>query len=168
MQMNQRTPSPNPLLPPCEAEVIRNESLRWAVRLTGGVVGVVEYDGRGVGSETVRVDGWVVVRKGSFGGYCPRFDFTLPSTGGAVPACLEVRVSLWLAITALRLTVGETVVHAEGAFRQADRKAALRTLPIPARTPLPSAGRLPIPARSPDPDRETLPRVTDPLRESDE
>lgn len=69
----------------------------------------VEYFGRGLGWEGVRVDGVLVAGDVSGLWFIPRFDFTL----GAGPAVIEVRVWPWLAIRSFHFEVDGTVVYRE-------------------------------------------------------
>jgi hypothetical protein len=70
----------------------------------------VEYDGRGMGYESVRVDGSEAVRTPSYSWFVPRFEFTV----GSLPARVEVRVWPWLSMRAIRLYVNNRPVYAEG------------------------------------------------------
>lgn len=75
----------------------------------------VEYNGRGIGHETVFVNGEVASRPPSENWFVPRFKFKI----GSADTVLTVRVWPWLAIRSLKLIVeGETVYH-EGAAEQA-------------------------------------------------
>ena len=97
----------NPIV---SARLIRSGWLHRAVEVTlldGSHV--VEYDGRGIGSEQVSVDG-AVIRRASRFWFVPRFEFKLGGWAGGV----EVRVWPWLSLRSLVLRVGGRVVYAEG------------------------------------------------------
>src|SRR2546421_8846012 len=68
---------------------------------------VVEYNGRGMGHESVYVNGRLVARAGVWFWFVPRFEFQL----GPLPAALEVRVWPWLAFRSFTLTVAGRVVY---------------------------------------------------------
>jgi hypothetical protein len=67
----------------------------------------VEYNGRGIGFETVYVNGVNAIRRRSGLWFVPRFEFFL----GSYAAELEVHVSLWLTITELRLWVEKGLIY---------------------------------------------------------
>lgn len=89
------------------------------VALPGGPY-LVEYNGRGMGYESVMVDG-VETRKSSRKWFVPRFEFRL----GACAADLEVHVWPWLAVRSLVLRIEDRIVYAEGEGRFPDRWAVL-------------------------------------------
>jgi hypothetical protein len=71
---------------------------------------VVEYNGRGIGYETVYVNGAIAVRQRSLAWFVPRFRFAL----GEYIAVLEVRVWPWLMLRELSLRVEGGLLYAEG------------------------------------------------------
>jgi len=72
---------------------------------------VVEYNPRGVGYETVLVDGEVAQSKESKRWFVPQFEFKV----GPANALLTVRVWPWFAIRSLKLIVAGRVLYTEGA-----------------------------------------------------
>jgi hypothetical protein len=80
----------------------------------------VEYDGRGMGFECVRVQGEAVVSTRSRWWFVPRFDFRV----GSLPAFLEVRVWPWLSLRSVRLNIDGHTVYDEAlaAARQNNRR----------------------------------------------
>src|SRR5438105_532948 len=75
----------------------------------------VEYNGRGVGNECIRVDGVEATRvQGTFW-FVPRFEFLL----GGRSAAVEVSVCPWLTLGSFHLTVEGTLLYCERAERGA-------------------------------------------------
>ncbi len=70
----------------------------------------VIYQGRGIGHESVLVDGAVALRLVSFLWFAPRFPFRI----GSHDAAIEVRIWPWLAIRSFRLSVDGEAVYSEG------------------------------------------------------
>src|SRR5262245_5176438 len=70
----------------------------------------VEYNGRGIGHESVFVDGARAREVTSFFWFVPRFDFLL----GRRPGVIEVRVWPWLTVRSFRLWVDGVCVYSEG------------------------------------------------------
>jgi hypothetical protein len=70
----------------------------------------LSYDGRGMGYESVVIDGLVVQKKRSWLWYVPRFDFAIDS----LPGVIEVRVGPWFSIRAIRLKISGQVLFEEG------------------------------------------------------
>jgi hypothetical protein len=93
------------------AALIRSSWLRRVleVRTDDGWF-LVEYNGRGLGYESVWVNGELALSSTSLMWFVPRFDFSL----GPRPAVVEVRVWPWLTIRSFRLTVDDVVLYAEG------------------------------------------------------
>ena len=77
---------------------------------------VVEYNGRGIGSEKVVIDGRTI-RRTSHLWFVPRFYFTL----GGRPSVVEVRVWPWLGLESLVLRVDDKVIYAEGTGQVAEK-----------------------------------------------
>jgi hypothetical protein len=75
---------------------------------------IVEYNGRGLGHETVLVDGTVVSRMTSLLWFVPRFEFQIGPDDAPFDAVVEVRVWPWLCIRKFRILVGEECVYREG------------------------------------------------------
>jgi hypothetical protein len=71
---------------------------------------VVEYNGRPIGYECVRVEERVVARIKTYVWFAPRFEFAI----GTLPAVIEVRVRPWLAMQC-RLSVGDEVLYSDRA-----------------------------------------------------
>jgi hypothetical protein len=118
----------------------------------------VEYSARSSASDVIRVDGRVVCRESSLAGHRSRFDFMVPGTFGPLSASLEVRISLWQAVAAVRLRVDGRTVYSESdaSTGPADR------LPIPAAAEVipPRPHALPRPAREPQLLAASLPRAS--------
>ena len=70
----------------------------------------VTYDGRGIGFESVLVDGTIVVKEVSQLWFIPRFDFQV----GGIPATVHVRIGPTLAIRSIALFLGDTCLYEEG------------------------------------------------------
>jgi hypothetical protein len=85
--------------------------VRRVVQLVGEIEADVEWNGRGLGYESVRIDGVTVDRRPSSVWFVPEFEFDLP---GGYQGFLEVRVWPWLGVRALRLSVDGHVVYSEG------------------------------------------------------
>ena len=75
---------------------------------------IVEYDGRGMGYESIRVNGIEAVRLPSYLWYVPRFEFMI----GTIPAILEVRVWIWMAVKSLTLSMASTLLYDEGGHQE--------------------------------------------------
>jgi hypothetical protein len=69
----------------------------------------VTYDGRGLGHESVTVNGAIAAGKASTLWFVPEFSFSL----GSMPALVKVRVWPWLSIRSLELVVGGESVYRE-------------------------------------------------------
>jgi hypothetical protein len=69
----------------------------------------VEYNGSGMGYETVLVNGKVVCQPSSLLWFVPRFEFKL----GRRRAVIEVRVWPWLRISSFRLRIDGELVYEE-------------------------------------------------------
>lgn len=145
---------------PVYVEVIRRGWLLRQIRLSGDISAVVEYSGRGMGYESVRVNGIPVAESASFAWFTPRFDFELETPHGKLPTALEVRVAPWLDISGLQVAVAGVLVYAEGSFGQLKGDGVAPALPIPA-----SGGtgerKLPIPATTGTVHSAQLPVVSD-------
>ncbi len=63
----------------------------------------VEYDGRGMGFESVLVEGQVAERRQSLVWFEPTFEFVV----GSLPAQMEVRVWAWFQIKSIKIIVAE-------------------------------------------------------------
>lgn len=87
----------------------------WVYRrilIIGPITAEVEYNGRGLGFETVRVDGEIVARQSSPWTLAPCLRFTISAGSRLVPARIDVRGVLTLG--AFRLWIDETMVDSEG------------------------------------------------------
>ena len=80
---------------------------------------LVEYDGTGLGSERVIVDG-VEHRRRSWYWFVPRFEFDVGRWRGV----FEVRVWPWLAVRSLVLSVEGRVIYEEGRISTGARDRA--------------------------------------------
>lgn len=125
--------------PVVTAKLLNASGLHWVVQLSGQIEAVVEYDARRTGVEVVKVDSRVVCREGTMWGYNGHFAFTLPNHGNTTRAELEIRTSLWSAVTEFRLRLnGSTVFVCESDIDTC-------SLPVPARSPASSRAELPLP-----------------------
>jgi hypothetical protein len=125
--------------PTVNCRLLTASGLHWVLDLRGEIEAVVEYDARRPGLELVKVNSRVVCREGTFWGYNSHFRFTIPGTPAT--AELEVRATLWSAVTELRLRLdGITVFTCESTVESC-------SLPVPALTPAPNRAELPLPHR---------------------
>ena len=69
----------------------------------------IEYNGRGIGFETVKVDGQVSVQKRSWFWFIPKFTFQLESISGEI----NVRVGPSLSIRSFRLILNSVIYYQE-------------------------------------------------------
>ena len=96
----------------------------WLLRrlaVSGPCPCVVEYNGRGMGFESVLVNGALAARvRGDLGRFRdwfwlqPRLEFDLPGPRGRLRGCIEVTGILRL--SAFRLSVSDKVLYSEGAW----------------------------------------------------
>ena len=70
----------------------------------------VEYDGRGLGYESVYVNGRLANRRRSPLWFVPHFEFDL----GGHRACLDLRFWPWCTLRSISLSVGQHLVYAGG------------------------------------------------------
>lgn len=106
---------------------LHKEGAYWALRLSGAVNAVLEYDGRKVGREVVRLGEKVVAQASTFNGYNRCFELEAATARGPLPLVLEVRVSLWAAIESVTLRLAGRTIYYEHTYRAVE----------PARPPLP-------------------------------
>ena len=71
----------------------------------------VEYYGRGIGFESVFVDGFTVKSETSFGWFVPEFHFRL---GNRRRGVIKIRVWPWLAVKSFELWVDGQLLYGEG------------------------------------------------------
>jgi hypothetical protein len=127
--------------PRVDAVLVTATGLHWVIQLRGGVEAMIEYDARRPGVELVKVDHRVVCREGTLRGYNSRFSFTLPGHPMPTPVELEVRNSLWSAVTEFRIILaGETVFAC-----RTDVETC--SLPLPVEAPSMEPSELPLPHR---------------------
>ncbi len=74
---------------------------------------VIEYDGRGIGFETVKVNGVTIARKCSLFWFVPHFEFAFQSKSGIVQASIDVRVTPWFTLSRFVIRVENMEVYAE-------------------------------------------------------
>lgn len=85
------------------------------IELHGRSNAVIEYNGRGLGYETVRVNGDIVARvSGNAVGFTTPIDFEIPSRERSFSARLEIKTSFLLFLGAFRLLIDGAVVYLEG------------------------------------------------------
>lgn len=123
--------------PPLGCRLISASGLHWVLLLRGEIEAVLEYDARRLGLELVKIDSRVVCRESTFWGYNRHFAFTFPGT--ATPGELEVRTSLWSAVTTFDLWVSGVRVF------QCETSIETCTLPVPASVPEIESAELPLP-----------------------
>ncbi len=86
---------------------------KWLYRrfevLTPQGVNEVIYDGRGIGYESVLVEGQPILSKASFYWYIPEFNFNVGEYSGKI----SVRVWAWLSIKSLSLQVDNQTLYSE-------------------------------------------------------
>jgi len=70
---------------------------------------VVEYDGTGVGYETVQVRPGTSVRKLSLTWFVPRFEFDV----GGHTGIIEIKVALWFAVRSFDFRIDDILVYSE-------------------------------------------------------
>jgi uncharacterized protein (TIGR02996 family) len=80
----------------------------------GGQLLAIEYDGRGIGYESVYVNGRLAVETGGHLWFVPRFEFE----HGPLRVAVEVRVWPWLTLRSFRLFVNDKEVTLERAPRE--------------------------------------------------
>jgi hypothetical protein len=101
------------------AHLLRKGWIYREIAVSGPCPAVIEYDGRGLGFETVRVNGFVATREsvGFFSAaLSPRFDFMIATPYGAAPARIEVKSRLGMFLAALRLSIDGKTVYSEGVW----------------------------------------------------
>jgi len=99
---------------PQKAALVGKGWAKRVVRLSGRVRATVEYNGRGVGYDSVRVEGRRVRWQWQWGD-SSHFEFPLPGPLGLVPAQLEARWEevLLPRVVGLRLLVGGQLAYEE-------------------------------------------------------
>jgi hypothetical protein len=98
-------------------EVLSRSWLLWKLAVSGPCPCIVEYNGRGLGYETVLVNGVVASRaSGGFFHLAPRLEFAVPGTFGPQRAWLDVQTSRLQLLGGLRLWIGNRVVYSEGTW----------------------------------------------------
>jgi hypothetical protein len=99
-----------PIDAPIEATLKESSGLRRLLDVvTPEGVFFVEYNGSGMGYETVLVNGRVVCQPHSLLWFVPRFEFRL----GRRSAVIEVRVWPWLRMSSFRLRIDGELVYEE-------------------------------------------------------
>jgi len=91
---------------------------RWIYRrieLNGKSNAIIEYNGRGVGYETVFVNGEIAARvTGNQIEFTTPIDFAVPSPSGTLAARIEIKTAFLLFLGAFRLLIDGHVVYIEG------------------------------------------------------
>lgn len=103
-----------------EAALIHRGWCYRKVHLSGGIEAVVEYNGRGLGFETVRVNRRVVLRAANWdwrpwGHLVPHLEFQIGDDTTQIRGTIDVRGS-FLGVTAFRISIGERLVYSEGGW----------------------------------------------------
>jgi hypothetical protein len=75
----------------------------------------LEFNGRGL-TDRVLVNERVVAQKTSWWRIAPRLEFLLPWGDQTVRGLVEIRVWPWLALRGFRVSLGESVLYAEGSL----------------------------------------------------
>ena len=83
------------------------------VQLPTPINATIEYNGRGLGCESVLIDGKLVARKTSLLWFVPHFDFVVPTKSGDVVASIDVRVTPWITLSQFVITIEGEEVYAE-------------------------------------------------------
>ena len=106
------------------AQLLSRGWLRRRLAVSGPCPSIVEYNGRGIGYESVHVNGALAVRvRGDWRQprdwfwLQPRLEFDLPGNRQRKRCCIEVRGIYRL--SAFRLTVDGQVLYSEGTWRVA-------------------------------------------------
>lgn len=81
---------------------------RFEVLTPHGVTEVI-YDGRGIGYESVLIEGQPILSKTSVWWYIPEFSFNVGEYSGEI----SVRVWAWLSIKSLSLQVDNQILYSE-------------------------------------------------------
>lgn len=115
-------------LGPIQARLVKARPLRRVIRLSGAVEATVEYDGWGLGYETVTVNGELAVRVRSSEQFAHRLEFDLAAPQIA-RAWLDVSTAMLK--MSVRLTVAGRVVWSEGAYGLVGGQSSRAELPIP-------------------------------------
>ncbi|MGV3719911.1 MAG: biotin/lipoyl-containing protein [Actinomycetota bacterium] len=134
-------PPAEPIVGSIHARLVQARPLRRVIRLSGALEATVEYDGWGVGYESVSVNGNEVVRVKSSDRFGHRLGFELPTPAGNVQAWLEVFFDMLK--LSVRLTVAGRVVWSEGAFGVVGGQRLSPELPIPTSPANEDAANLP-------------------------
>jgi hypothetical protein len=127
MHQTDLNPSASPLTPSrggpeysaadYTVQVVTRSWLLRKLTISGPSPCVVEYNGRGMGYETVLVNGVVAARaRGGLFTLAPRLEFAVPGMFGQQRACLEVQTAWLLFLGGLRLSIGNRVVYLEGTW----------------------------------------------------
>ncbi|MEM6655551.1 MAG: hypothetical protein AAF596_07100 [Planctomycetota bacterium] len=98
-----------------DAVLLDRGLLMRRVRLPEPSSAVVEYSGRGLGYDAVRVDGRVAVWRWKWVWFVPRFDFHVLLDDGSIPAVLTVEIGWSLRINRLTIEVDDQLVYEEHA-----------------------------------------------------
>lgn len=132
---------PETLLDPIQARLVKARPLRRVIRLSGGVDATVEYDGWGVGNESISVNGKAAERVISSAHFGHRLGFEIPTAAGSVPAWFEVSIDMLK--MSVRLVVAGQVVWSEGSYGAVGGQAAGAELPIPTSSATDGVANLP-------------------------
>lgn len=93
---------------------------RWVYRrieLNGKSNAIIEYNSRGLGYETVFVNGEIAARvTGNQIEFATPIDFAVPSVAGTLAARIEIRTAFLLFLGAFRLLIDGCVVYTEGTW----------------------------------------------------
>lgn len=146
-----------PARAPVRVTALRKEGARWALRLSGTVNALLEYDGRRVGREVVLLNEVVVAQASTFNGYNRRFELQVAGVRGPLPLVLEVRVSLWAAIEAVTLRLEDQTLYYEDTYRALEPTRP--ALPVPVDAAALAAHTLPRPLPAPPIDARQFPRA---------
>jgi hypothetical protein len=83
------------------------------IQLPTPLSATVEYSGRGVGFESVRIDGLIVARKTNLLWFVPHFDFVVSTPCGDLAGAIDVRVAPWFTISRFSLAIDGKEVYSE-------------------------------------------------------
>jgi hypothetical protein len=110
-----RSPTADCAVTPAEhvGTLIDRALLYRKVKLPSPIDATIEYYGRGLGYESILIDGRLAIRKTSWLWFVPHFDFVVATKSGDLAGSIDVRVAPWLMISRFQITIEGKVVYAE-------------------------------------------------------
>lgn len=95
------------------AELVSAGWLLRHVRLLGPVDAVIEYSGRPVGYDVIRINGRVVQRRIKWWWWVQHFSFDLATSEGIVPVRVDLQVDLLTRISRFAISAGDYILYQE-------------------------------------------------------